>query len=346
MERNMEFSMEEVSSKYLKFRSDLKYYKYKWVSPPKTPLGPDYDFQGFCMPETHKQYAKMIREFKIRPDDVFVCGYPKSGTSWLQEMVWLLGNDLNYRKAEKISQMFRFPLLELASNLPVDQSISVVLDQIDLIPSPRFIKSHLPVGHLPEELWSVKPKIIQIQRNSKDAAVSLLHHYRSLHAFNGTKDEFFNLYLEGNVYYGPLVNYINEFDKLRDQSNILFINYEDMKRDLKKVIRSTADFLGKTINAEQVDELYQYLQPESMRKNKACNQEDMLFVCSTVCHSLLDPDFIFIRKATTDTYKDEMSQQFIEKFEEQIERKIERLSVKEEIIGKRLKDFSISCEER
>lgn len=334
----MDFQLEEIKSKYSKMCLDLKFYKFKWLSPPKTPLGPDWDFEGVCMPETHKQYAKLVRSFDIRPDDVFVLGFPKSGTSWLQEMVWLLCNDLNYEKARKTSQMFRFPLLELASLVPIDQSISVLLNQMDKFPSPRFFKSHLPVSMLPEKMWNVKPKIIHITRDAKDAAVSLYHHYKNLHGYLGSKEEFFNLYLEGNVYFGPLVNHINEFKQLQNESNIHFITYSDMKRDLKSVIKSTADFLQKPITTDEIHELYQYLQPESMRKNDSCNQEDLMFLSSSVWSAEFDPSYKFIRKAKSETFREEMSQEFIEKFEDTIEKQIQKLSINEHIIGNRFEN--------
>jgi Na+/alanine symporter len=34
------------------------------------------------------------------------------GTTWTQEMVWLLANNLDYEKARRIPQIHRFPFLE------------------------------------------------------------------------------------------------------------------------------------------------------------------------------------------------------------------------------------------
>jgi len=34
------------------------------------------------------------------------------GTTWTQELVWLLANDLDYEKARHIPQIQRFPFLE------------------------------------------------------------------------------------------------------------------------------------------------------------------------------------------------------------------------------------------
>lgn len=34
------------------------------------------------------------------------------GTTWTQELVWLIANDLDYEKARRIPQMERFPFFE------------------------------------------------------------------------------------------------------------------------------------------------------------------------------------------------------------------------------------------
>lgn len=62
---------------------------------------------------------------------------------------------------------------------------------------PRYVKSHLPICFLPNELWTKRPKIVYVARNEKDAAVSYYHHYYNLHAFQGTIDNFCDLFLCG-----------------------------------------------------------------------------------------------------------------------------------------------------
>lgn len=50
-------------------------------------------------------------------------------------------------------------------------------EELDTIPSPRLIKSHLlsPAYLLPKELWTVRPKLIHMNRDIKDIAVSYYH---------------------------------------------------------------------------------------------------------------------------------------------------------------------------
>lgn len=72
--------------------------------------------------------------------------------------------------------------------------------RVELVQSmerPRYIKSHLPICFLPNELWTKQPKIVYVARNEKDAAVSYYHHYHNLHTFQGTMDNFCDLFLDG-----------------------------------------------------------------------------------------------------------------------------------------------------
>lgn len=62
---------------------------------------------------------------------------------------------------------------------------------------PRFIKSHLPICFLPKQLWIVKPKIVYVAREPKDAAISFYHHYYNLYKYCGTKEEFLELFSKG-----------------------------------------------------------------------------------------------------------------------------------------------------
>lgn len=57
-------------------------------------------------------FAERVKKLKIYEDDVWVVSFPKCGTTWTQEMVWMLNNDLNYEKALKVNLNDRFPFLE------------------------------------------------------------------------------------------------------------------------------------------------------------------------------------------------------------------------------------------
>lgn len=130
-----------------------------------TPLGSDYKFERCILPAKYKLYKNEIENFEVRPDDVFVTGFMKTGTNWCQEMIWLLNNKLNYDFAAASLLSERVPVLEfdiLYEDIEQNQ-----LEYLKRLSSPRHLKSHLPAGLLPKKLWSVKPKIIYISRGVK-----------------------------------------------------------------------------------------------------------------------------------------------------------------------------------
>lgn len=75
---------------------------------PLIQVGPE----GWILPESFRDYASQIYNFEARPDDVFISTHPRSGTTVTQEMIWLIGNDLDYETAKKVSLFKRFPFLE------------------------------------------------------------------------------------------------------------------------------------------------------------------------------------------------------------------------------------------
>lgn len=60
----------------------------------------------------YQEIAEWIKNFEVRSDDVWIITFPRSGTTWTQEMVWLLKNDLNFEKALKEYRGHRSPFLE------------------------------------------------------------------------------------------------------------------------------------------------------------------------------------------------------------------------------------------
>lgn len=68
--------------------------------------------ERFMLFTGYKDFADTIYNFKVRSDDVFVCTHPRSGTTWTQEIVWLICNDLDYETARVEVLNKRFPYLE------------------------------------------------------------------------------------------------------------------------------------------------------------------------------------------------------------------------------------------
>lgn len=69
------------------------------------------EFKGFIMPNCFEDYMEEIEDMEVRDDDIWVTSFPKSGTTWTQEMVYMIASDLDYAGAE-VTLDKRFPHLE------------------------------------------------------------------------------------------------------------------------------------------------------------------------------------------------------------------------------------------
>ncbi|KXJ77353.1 hypothetical protein RP20_CCG007779 [Aedes albopictus] len=106
--------------------------------------------------------SQSIKDLEVRPDDVWLAAYPKSGITWCQEMIWLVCNDLQYGKAATLNVDSRWSYLDLCTKKKHEGPLPM-----DFESSPRFVKSHLPVALLPDQIWTVRPKMVYIRRNPK-----------------------------------------------------------------------------------------------------------------------------------------------------------------------------------
>lgn len=102
-------------------------------------------------------------------------------------------------------------------------------------------------------------------RNPKDAAISYFHHWKGLVGYKGSKEEFMNLYMDGHVNFNPFWPHVLDFYNLRNEDHVYFTSYEQMKRNLSKVIRGIAKFINKPIADKDLDGLVEHLSFDKMK---------------------------------------------------------------------------------
>ena len=154
---------------------------------------------GQLLPRNFANYEKTIMDMDVFEDDIWISSFPKCGTTWTQEMVWNIVNDLDFDTARSNKLDRRVPFLELtALTEPRNFEIFTEKERADnetlvasvelcqnLTSRPRILKTHLDYDMLPRQVKEKKPKMIYVTRNPRDALVSYYNHWRVLDGFTG-----------------------------------------------------------------------------------------------------------------------------------------------------------------
>ncbi|MEO1050049.1 MAG: sulfotransferase domain-containing protein [Bacteroidota bacterium] len=165
--------------------------------------------------------------YKPRPDDVFVVTYPKSGTTWAQNIVYqmLHDGDVSFDHISEVSPFFDTTYQE---------------PSFEQLASPRVIKSHLPY----KQSTRADVKFIYVIRELPDVLVSYYHHYQSFQHFRGPIGQFINMYSRGKAYGGRWGLHVAGWLLNKQHKQVYYLRYEQLKTNLAGEIEGLANFLG------------------------------------------------------------------------------------------------------
>eukprot|EP00094_Tigriopus_californicus_P011304 TCALIF_10911-PA protein Name:"Similar to SULT1E1 Estrogen sulfotransferase (Homo sapiens)" AED:0.09 eAED:0.09 QI:179/0.5/0.6/1/1/1/5/82/273 len=252
----------------------------------------------------------------------FICLATILGTTWTQEMVWNIVHKLDFDTAKKVTLDDRVPYFELSSIVgeAVTDEFEDSLKKVkEITVDPRIIKTHLSFDMLPNQIMEKQAKVrrasvIYVTRNPRDTAVSYYNHWKVLEGYKGSFEDFMELFLTDVCgYYTPFVGHVLSYWNQIHHSNICFITYEDMKKDLGGVIRKVSKFLESPVSEEDVSALEKHLSFDSMKKNKAVNKADFVERCNKAFGVDSDPQG-FMRKGQTGNWRLHFTPELEEKF--------------------------------
>ncbi|KAF5271007.1 hypothetical protein FQR65_LT05357 [Abscondita terminalis] len=269
-------------------------------------VGPD----KVVLPGKYEELYGCIDNLEVRDDDVFICAFPKTGSRWTQELVWLILNNLDFKSARDVQLGMRSPFLDIEL-LFDDIQETKKIQQLVNYASPRCIRSHLQWSLLPKAIASgiKQPKIIVVLREPEDTCTSYFHQAKVMEGFRGSWDDFCHLFIEGKVLFGPYFTHVLSFWEQRHRSNVMFVKYNKMKVDLRGTIEEVASFLGKNLTKTNVEDLFNHLSFDNLKKCQGFNMEK--FIKGDV-----NP---FLRIGKIGDYKNAMSDEVIKVLKKQKE---------------------------
>jgi hypothetical protein len=178
-------------------------------------------------------------EFRPREDDIYVVSYPRSGTTWMQLMLHrLAGHDeLDFTHISEVSPWFERSLA-IGSMTAAD---------LEALPSPRIMKSHLPYGWLPRP-----GRYIYLWRDGRDVAVSYFHFYRSHLGYRDDFASFFQRFLRGELQYRSWFDHVGGWTAPDVARDVLVVRYEEMLACRSTVLRRVAAHLDMRVSEQRL----------------------------------------------------------------------------------------------
>ncbi|NXE95089.1 ST2B1 Sulfotransferase, partial [Menura novaehollandiae] len=276
-------------------------------------------FAGIALPgHLHTQESLgFAAAFTFRPTDVLIATYPKSGTTWMQEILTLLFSLGDARPAKTIPNWERAPWLEQIYCREALQDTK----------TPRLLTTHLPAHVLAPALQRSKAKVIYVARNPKDVAVSFYHFHRLAKFLPDPSsfDAFLTQFLEGTVHYGSWFDHIKGWLGQRQLLDILYVTYEELHQvspavspplspslpvpgtdhappqDLRGTAQRLSTFLGCPLAPGTLAALEQHCSFSAMRDNVMANY-------SLIPHEIMDhSQGCFMRKGVVGDWRDHFS---------------------------------------
>ncbi|XP_045478187.1 sulfotransferase 1C4-like [Harmonia axyridis] len=286
-------------------------------------------------PKKFRILADELKNFEVRSDDIWITGYPRSGTTLTEELCWLISHNLDYVKAKKIPLGTRVRFFE--SNIVINET--TVKEVVDKFPSEekqfrnmrntlnelkdakerRVIKTHLPFELLPPDVIRKGCKIIYVCRYPKDVSVSYFClQSSSRHIdFCGDFQKYWSYFRNGKCMFGPYFEHVKQgFDRIGSE-NFMFVFYEDFRKNRRGYITKLSEFLENPLNENDLDKLENYIDFDNFRKTakiqvKNKNNEVMSF----------------IRRGKVDGWKDYFTEEMNKEADPWIQMNTERIGIR------------------
>jgi hypothetical protein len=215
-----------LSARLSKFTFQKASFRHKGVAAP----------MGSCSPES---FAR-ADSYQARTDDIFVVTQMKCGTTWMQHVVYQVLLRGKGSLVESGTAMYAVsPWIEALKSVPIEQAPIIGTER----PS-RIIKTHLPAELCP---WSPGAKYIYVARHPVSCFASCIDFVNTnVGAMAPPLPLFEEWYCTHEaMWWGSWPNHVKGWwDRSRQQRNVLFVYFEDMKKDLTATIRQVAQFLG------------------------------------------------------------------------------------------------------
>ena len=156
--------------------------------------------------------------FKAMNNDIYICSFPKSGSTWLQYIVWLISHE-GQPCPQGVSQGKCVPFIDYYAS---EAEFTGTKGQR------RIVKTHLKWKFVP---YNEDAKYLYIARNPRDVTVSRSYHFKGFERYANIDCSVSTLYeyhMLDQTPYNAQCDHIGEWYLQRHNSNVLFLLYKDL----------------------------------------------------------------------------------------------------------------------
>ncbi|XP_076813617.1 sulfotransferase 1C2-like [Clavelina lepadiformis] len=242
----------------------------------QAPSVSDWKGHKFAPPFKAETVEWQYNNWQPSEKDVLVASFPKTGTTWMSQIV----KHIIYKDNEETLKMAK---VLTANNTYLESGTPLNYEVMEKLPWERKIwGTHNPANLINmNRLMENKCKIIYVMRNPKDQFVSwynmcMTFPHRKAEAmaklYPSDWNDFFQVYINGKQ---PMSDkegewypdHILSWYPYRDQENVLFVMYEDLKKNPATEIGKIAKFVGVNRSDTEIDEIVEATSFESMKRD-------------------------------------------------------------------------------
>lgn len=198
--------------------------------------------------------------------DVVVCSFFKAGTTWLLQIALQLAH---HGEAEFDNLHYAVPWPDAPTG--VARLIIPLSDPSPLALSPtglRVIKTHLPHEDVPQ---AGEARYIALVRDPKDVIVSGYHFVRSLALgpMMPSVPHWAELFMTEDSPSWSWATHLAGYWRRREDPNLLFLTYEEMRADPPKAIARIAAFMGLSPSPETLEKVAERSSFQGMKREES-----------------------------------------------------------------------------
>ncbi len=256
---------------------------------------------------TPRHYTES-REIQMRSSDICFGSFPKSGSTWLSQILLLLINGGQNPDHGSL----REHMIWAESSWP----FPIPIEKVQAMDSPRIFKSHMPLSMAIGGVPLKQPaKYIYIARNPKDVCVSYFH-FETGKAWAGdfkcSWDRWFELFLDGQIQRGGWFEHVLGWWNQRHAANVFFLTYESLLLDFDRQVTQLAEYLEVELTPTMLADVARLSSFDQMKHSAFSNMHNV------------EQLETFYRKGKIGSWQQQFSEEQIQRFDVLVQQRLDK----------------------